>query len=227
MPSESPFRTGVVATLLPALVLVAAPNTYHPTSAIWGNVKRCNMHDHASELYIQKGSFGSKVGGWQWPYPAYTHGEWVAETAMHPSVAATTAVACDKSSMCGNLGLSDCTAASTPDHVCSAYHRACYADRRSPTFAQNVENLKYVWQPSNGCRFSPVAPWNLWRDWAARIESDAGKALWVGDSVLGEMFMAFQGLTGGAPNSGFVRSDTLVNSYTLAPMTASQIARCV
>ena len=50
--------------------------------------------------------------------------------------------------------------------------------------------------------------------------------LWVGDASLQELFAAFQYLTGGATHSDFHRSDVLVNSWTLKPMTSAEVTAC-
>ena len=95
------------------------PNSYHPTSAIWGALKRCDMLDYASELYVQKARFGSKTGGWQYLYPSYTLGTWVTESAARPSIAATMPVVCDQqTSMSGtSLGLAASTSDSTVESL--------------------------------------------------------------------------------------------------------------
>lgn len=135
-------------------------------------------------------------------------------------------LACDAASVCPQ-GSPGCEGSAQSKSVCARFHTTCYADRRSTTFQQNVGTLRYTWQPSNGCRFSPAAPVAEWYEWAKAREADAGSMLFVGDSTLASLFVAFQQLTSGAANSDFLRADTLVNSWSLAPMTPAQTASCV
>jgi len=114
--------------------------------------------------------------------------------------------------------------------VCRRFHDSCFKDRQTGTFTRNVATLSWTWVPSNGCYFSPlsVASPNQWHDWAGDLEAHerASPMMWVGDSTLQELFAAFQYLTGGAPHSDFHRSDVLVNSWTLKPMTAAEVTAC-
>ena len=89
--------------------------------------------------------------------------------------------------------------------------------------------MVYTWKPSNGCEISPLAlmPPAMWRTWATGLEAAAGPILFVGDTLLSELFLSFKSLTNGAPHSTFHRSDTLVNTHTLAPMTVAQLDACV
>ena len=232
---------------LPLLLVLAhpaltAPNTYHPTEAIWGTLRRCDMLDRATtnEYVALTPGFTSLHGGWKYPYPAYTDGQWVGHSITRPSITASLAVACDDRH---NL-------------VCTNFHSTCYGDRRSASmlrmdlnsslapeaslktqrsslswelsvFAQQLQHLKWSWQPSNGCYFAPVAPMNKWFEWSRGLEADTGPMLWVGDTMLGEFFQAFSQLTQGAVHSSYVRSDSLVNSWTLTPMTPAEITSCV
>ena len=50
--------------------------------------------------------------------------------------------------------------------------------------------------------------------------------LWVGDGHLAALYNAFRSLTVGGTTTDFIRADTLVNSWTLAPMTPAQITAC-
>ena len=191
-------RHGWLSLLLARLA--AAPNTYHETSAIWSHTKRCDMLEHATELNVQKGYFTTMHGGWQYPYPAYTAGSWIPSTPHQPSVTGYVPLACDAASMCPN-GSPGCEGMLQSKSVCARFHTSCYADRRSPTFQQNIGTLRYTWQPSNGCRFSPAAPVAEWYEWAKAREADAGSMLFVGDSTLASLFVAFQQLTSGAASS--------------------------
>jgi len=89
--------------------------------------------------------------------------------------------------------------------------------------------MQYAWRPHNDCRFSPIGLFSHseYRSWASQIESAVGPVLFVGGSVLSQLFTAFQALTGGATRSQFHRSDVLVNSYTLRPMTPADIDACI
>lgn len=138
--------------LLAFLPATAAPNTYHATSAIWQHTKKCDMLEHASEYNVAKGIFTTQIGGWQYPYPAYTDGTWIRSTAHQPSVTASVPMACDATSVCAAAS-HGCEGSKQSSEVCKHFHTACYADRRSPVFDQNLGTLKWVWQPSNGvCR---------------------------------------------------------------------------
>ena len=203
--------------------VASAPNTLHETSAIWQHVKRCDMLEHASNYDATKGTYTTMHGGWAYPWPSYTNGEWVA--ARH-AVTAVVPMDCDGTVDVCPLASTGCDSSTISGLVCQRYHHACYADRRSDFFSQNLDHLKWVWQPSNGCHFSPVAPLGKWFEWAAARESDAGPMMFVGDTLLSELFMAFSQLTSGAKHSDFIRSDNLVNSWTLAPMTTAQVASC-
>ena len=155
--------------------------------------------------------------------------------------------------------------------MCHSAFDTCFKDRRSKSFLQNLGNLNWVWQPSNGChvrkvadrsccanallrmliselaytwgcvrrhpyvtyvhdwlppQFSPVAHPVQWREWSTLMEKTAGPMLWAGDTHLTEIFLAFQTLTGGAAHSDYFRADSLVNTYTLSPMTPAQLSAC-
>ena len=123
--------------------------------------------------------------------------------------------------------------------LCGRLSQKCYGrvvrgqvhDRPSHAlYAQFVGGAQnWAWQPRDGCHFSPVVSEpnaHQWRGWAATVEAGAGPMLWVGDTHLGALHLAFSDHTGGATKSDYVRSDTLVNAWTLAPMTAAQVAAC-
>ena len=64
-----------VSLLVLAATPAIAPNTYHPTEAVWGHTKRCDMLDRASTYDSTRGKnghpgFTSLTGGWQYPYPS-------------------------------------------------------------------------------------------------------------------------------------------------------------
>ena len=112
--------------------------------------------------------------------------------------------------------------------VCDSYHNPCFHTRNAATFRKYVSNINHVWRPSNGCYFSPltVSTPSQFREWAVRIEAAVGPTLFVGDTLLAEAFLAFQHLTGAA-HSEFQFTNTLTNTYTLAPMTPDQVDRCL
>jgi hypothetical protein len=89
--------------------------------------------------------------------------------------------------------------------------------------------MAYTWRPSNDCYFSPLAVMNpaQYLEWATSIEAAAGPTLFVGDSLLTELFFAFKSLTNGAPNAKFHRANTLTNTHTLAPITVPELDACL
>ena len=203
--------------LLLAMRLGAAPNTHHPTEAIWSRLKRCDMRD-------DKGHWFTRMG----PNPTYFDGQWVPTSEHRQSVTSMIAMFCDPVDACPLGSCAD--GVSKMKEVCDAFHSPCYADRTSKTFEYNVRALNWAWQPTNGCYFSPLSvasSLQQWRDWAKGIEAaDTSPSMWVGDGLLAEMFAAFQYLTSGAEHSDFHRAETLVNSWTLRPMSPTQIAAC-
>lgn len=217
---SSTTHTRKMHRLLPFLFLAqpcTAPNTYSPTGAIWSNVKRCDMLDDKMTYFGKDPRFGKSD---------YKDGAWVAATPARPSVAAEhVPISCEEGGSSGGL--------------CHRFFGKCYGrfDKgkiidRPPysTYAALVKNLHYVWQPSNGCHFSPPVSSKVtldkWKAWAKGLEQDGGPMLWVGDDLLAETFVAWQSLTGGATNSTFHKAQTLVNSYTLAPMSAAEVSAC-
>jgi hypothetical protein len=101
----------------------------------------------------------------------------------------------------------------TSSDRCFGHFSAGQIVGRPSTFAQFVRGLEWVWQPNDGCHFSPLASAtahgdvlsSAWRTWSEGLEADAGPMLWAGDGLLAEHFVAFQSLTNGAPNSDFHR----------------------
>lgn len=213
------------------LAVVSAPNTYHSTEAIWQHTKRCDMLD-AKTTFLK--GFHQKTD--------YTQGRWVVAGSMRPSTAAMplTSMECDRTHDPCPLG--SCFAAPAAAgfaELCRDFSDKCFGrthhgelhDRPEySVYAQFVVGAHgWVWEPSDGCHFSPIvteANAEQWKGWASGLEASAGPSLWVGDTLLAEHYLAFAGLTGGAVRSDFVRSDVLVNTWTLAPMTASQVSAC-
>ena len=163
-------------------------------------------------------------GGW----PAYTEGSWNPVSAGRKSVTEQLPLVCKEHDMCPLGTCSD--GMQKAKEVCTRFYDTCFKDRSSDTFMRNLRTLAWTWVPSNQCYFSPltVAAPDAWRAWAGSIESheDGSPMLWVGDSTLQQHFAAFQYLTGGATHSDFHRSDVLVNSWTLKPMTSAQVSAC-
>jgi len=204
--------------LVCAARLVAGPATH---GVAWGRLKRCDMLGAYDTPIFARGT--PKFG----PRSDYTDGRWVPSSSARPSIAEIQPVACETHDAC--TGGSCSTGDDATTAVCKAYHDTCFADRRSPTFVQRTHNLAWTWEPSNGCHFSPLAAvrnHHEWHDWARVVEASAGPMLWVGDGHLAALYNAFRSLTVGGTTTDFIRADTLVNSWTLAPMTPAQITAC-
>ena len=198
------------------LVEIFAAHQDENARAIWSHLLRCDMRNDKGDQWLSP------------TVPAYTIGTWNPSTSGRLSVTGGQPLVCDKYDMCPLGTCSDGLAKAT--EVCARFYDACFRDRSTQTFQRNVATLSWTWVPSNGCYFSPltVASPQQWREWASALEGHerASPMLWVGDSALQEMFAAFQSLTRGATHSDFHRSDVLVNSYTLRPMTATQVSEC-
>lgn len=205
-----------VLLLLSLLAAAYAPNTHHPSEAIWSHLKRCDMRNDKGDRWHRDS------------IPAYVQGSWNPVSPGRASISGELPLVCDKFDMCP---LGTCTdGLAKAAEVCRRFHDSCFHDRQTTTFTRNVATLSWTWVPSNGCYFSPltVAAPAQWRAWASGLESheDASPMLWVGDASLQELFAAFQYLTGGATHSDFHRSDVLVNSWTLKPMTSAEVTAC-
>jgi hypothetical protein len=111
---------------------------------------------------------------------------------------------------------------------CAKVHDTCYRNRQTAAFDAKLKNMVYTWRPSNGCFMSPLSIMTpaQYNSWAASIEAAAGPLLFLGDANLWSLYYGYRQLTGGAPNAKFVRSDTLVNTYSLSPMSVEQLAAC-
>ena len=200
------FALGLILSHAP--VVVIAPNTYHPTNAIWGAAKRCDMLEHASAIDITKGGF-TTAGGWRYPYPSYTVGAWVPAATSHPAVTSFLPMACDTQDMCP-LQTPGCESTTPAKLTCKQTHVPCFSDRRAAHFEHVLHGLAWTWQPHDGCRFSPPATSvDKWFAWSAAREADAGPMLFVGDLALASLFMAFQQFTSGAQHSDYLRADTV------------------
>jgi len=167
--------------------------------------------------------------------PWYTEGRWVPTYEERRTVLEYMPMECvESTASCPAGGCCpseyDCTpsASTSPQEVCSSYYAPCFQSRSSQTFSQNLRNFAFVWQPSDSCYFSPITitPPVMWHAYAAQIEQAAGPLLFVGDTPLSELFVAFQQHTNGAINAQFQYTNTLVNSYTLRPMTPKQVEKC-
>ena len=210
-----------LAMLLLCARSAVAPNTHHLTEAIWGQLKRCDM------MKAKRLPSGVK-GAYNHAWDIYTEGEWVPASSTRHSVTMTLPLSCEATNYCPLGTCSDGVARASD--VCTRYYQTCYSDRMGHTFKQNVHNLQFVWQPVDGCYFSPLSAASSipqWQDWARGLESGpSSPMLWVGDGLLAEFFSAFQHLTGGATQSDFHRSDVLVNGWTLGPMSATEVSSC-
>jgi len=195
-----------------------AHNEYY----LWNHkMKRCDM---------QRPFFEGPHGA-----PWYTEGRWVPSYEERRSVLEYMPMDCvESTAACPSGGCCPseygCTpgATSSPLEVCQSYHAPCFESRSGNTFSQNLRNFAFVWQPSDSCYFSSltVTPPAMWHQYAASIEEAAGPIFFVGDTPLSELFIAFQHHTNGAVHSDFQYTNTLVNSYTLRPMTPKQVEKC-
>ena len=167
--------------------------------------------------------------------PGYTEGRWVPSYEERRSILEFMPMDCTESNApCPSGGCCasehGCQSAVTtsPTDVCSSFHTPCYGARTGETFGKNLRNFAFVWQPSDSCYFSPmtVTPPTMFHAFAASIEQAAGPILFVGDTPLSELFVAFQHHSNAAAHSEFQYTNTLVNSYTLRPMTPAQVERC-
>ena len=213
---------------------VKAPTTSSSAAArktgdnLWQHTRRCDLLN--TKTTFLRG-YHAKTD--------YTQGSWVPASASRPSAAMMPLApsACDSKHDACPLGTcSDGVAFSAA--LCSAYSDKCFGrthrgqtfDRPShTTYTTFTAGLKWAWQPHDECHFSPIvddANVPRWREWAQALEMDASPMLWVGDSLLAELHLAFVGLTGGGSKSDFHRSDVLVNTWTLAPMSAAQVSHC-
>lgn len=163
------------------------------------------------------------------PAPGYVDGTWVPQDEKRRSILTSMPFECVEAKQkcpiegCSNSGEGQISG------YCAKMHDSCYANRATPTFDNNLKNMVYTWKPSNGCFLSPLAIMSTaqYRSWAQSIEAAAGPILFLGDTLLWELYYAFRTLTADAPNSKFVRSDTLVNTYTLSPLSIEQLDACL
>lgn len=224
-PRPRPLALALAVVLQPC----GAPGP--PGPAIWRDPtrqiqpKRCDMLTQ-----VFKGPNGP---------PGYVEGKWVPSHERRRGATERAAMECIDSTMpCPRGGCDEradeplshaSTQPASPDaSICATYYQRCFGDRRSAAFDANLRGLAYVWEPSDGCHFSPIATAGraAYDEWARSLEAAAGPMLWVGDETLAEHFVAFQALTGGARRSQFHPSTTLVNTYSLAPMTPKQLRAC-
>lgn len=171
-----------------------APNTYHPTQAIWSTLKRCDV-------------LGSTNSGFGFYHNSpYTEGHWVPASAGRPSIAASVPRFCAAGTTACPQGT--CAAGSQqPTEVCTSHSNTCYGSITGgeiigrptrTTYTQFVKGLSYVWQPRDSCHFSPLATASVhgdvlsdaWRTWAQGLEQDGGPMMWVGDGLLAEQCAA-------------------------------------
>lgn len=181
-------------------------------------------HPHRKRCDMFSSAFRGPNGA-----PAYTEGEWVYSTDDRKGITTVIPMECiDQPTTCPIDRCWD-SGQAEPSGYCEAFHSSCYRHRQSSTFAQNLRNNMYTWRPSNGCEISPLTlmPPGMWREWATGLESTAGPILFVGDTLMAELFLAFKALTSGATHSKYVRADVLVNTHTLAPMTVAQLDSCL
>jgi hypothetical protein len=195
----------------------------HDRYYLWNHrMRRCDMQQNV--FLGPHGAPGYTEGRW---VPSYMERRSILEFMPMECVESTTP--CPSGGCCASeIGCQQAPVTTSPTDVCASFHTPCYGTRSSATFANNLRNFAFVWQPSDGCFFSPMThvPPTMFHAYAASIEQSAGPILFVGDTPLSELFVAFQQHTNGAAHSAFQYTNTLVNSYTLRPMTPEQVALC-
>ena len=153
-------------------------------------MKRCDMFQR-----VFRGPNGA---------PGYTEGSWIVQSGDRKSVLTTMPFECDESPApnphcpidgCPESGGLPNGPAATG--YCEAFHRKCYANRQSRTFDTNLKNMVYTWKPSNNCHMSPISIMSSsqYAAWASSIEHAAGPILFLGDSLVWELFYAFRAST--------------------------------
>ena len=160
--------------LCAVLPLVAAPNTYHPTEAVWSSLRRCDLLNTQGFASATGPAHGNSGLGY-YRFPRYTEGAWAPANQARPSISEAVPRYCAAARTACPLGTcADGTA--TPSEVCSKNMDKCYGKNvggriqsrpDSVTYTKFVHGLAWVWQPLDGCHMSPLAASSVHGDAAA------------------------------------------------------------
>eukprot|EP00966_Prymnesium_polylepis_P291363 6730039-Prymnesium_polylepis.1 len=159
--------------------------------------------------------------------PAHVDGSWAFVTKDWPGITQTLPMECVESKRPSPTNGRTDLGELSPNGMCSTHYAPCFGSRSTSAFQARLSGLQYAWRPKKECRFSPLGMVNIagLTSWAAAIEANAGKMLWVGDSALAQMFMAWEHLTGGAARREPPREQVRASAHAWHTSRARQAHR--